>query len=145
MAVCFFNKDYNNKYICDYEVIEDKFCVTVNYDINDEIEAVNGVKSFGPSTEFDSRDILIIDHDNKCNFLLKAAYYAGSISVYGTPDGGTKTHFKSHYYLKHHEIETLADLPDTPKAKSIRVYSKKLCKYIEHTSIDVVDYKDKRV
>ena len=85
MTVCFFNDDYDHKYSCEYEIVDQRFCVTVDYDIDDEIEAENDIKSFGPSTEYKSRDILIVDQSAKTNFLLKDAYYAGSTSVFGSP------------------------------------------------------------
>ena len=59
MAVCYINKDYDNRYDCEYEFKDNVVEVVVDYEIMDEVEAVNGIKSFGSQTEFISRDILI--------------------------------------------------------------------------------------
>lgn len=141
MTVCFFNDDYDHKYSCEYEIVDQRFCVTVDYDIDDEIEAENDIKSFGPSTEYKSRDILIVDQSAKTNFLLKDAYYAGSTSVFGSPDSGTKTRFKAIIFFKYRDPNALAELPITPKVRTIRVYSKSLYNYVNNRSVRF-DYSD---
>lgn len=83
MAVCYFNDDYKKKFNCEYEQNEKGIEVIVDYEINDEIPSVNGVKSFGKDTEFDERDILIVDYTNKRNLLLKNAGYRGHTEVWG--------------------------------------------------------------
>ena len=135
MSVCFFNDDYKHKYSCEYEIVNHTFSVTVDYAIDDEIEAVNGVKTFGPSTDYKTRDILIIDYNAKANFLLKDAYYTGSSSVYGSPDGGTKTKFNADIFFKHRDAKLLAELPVTPKVRTIRIYSKSLYNYVNNKSV----------
>ena len=56
MAICYLNSDYNNKYSCNYEIHDSGIDVTVDYDITDEIKAIDGVKAFGNNTEFANRD-----------------------------------------------------------------------------------------
>ena len=113
MAVCFFNGDYEKK--------NDKVKVTVDYDISEEIKPdSNGVICFSTNTEFERRDILIVDYENKKNLLLKEAYYGGHTNVFGTPDGSNRTKFFSSIYFYHGNIEKLCDLPKTPKTKKIK-------------------------
>ena len=52
------------------------------YEIEEEIEAVNGVKIWTSSMEFRKRDILLVDVQKKKNYLLKNAWYAGNSAVY---------------------------------------------------------------
>ena len=87
------------KYDCQYEVKQDGIEIVVNYDIDEEIPTINGVRTFGSNNEFKERDILIIDYQTKMNYLLKAAYYSGHSEVIGNPDGGYKTKFFARYYF----------------------------------------------
>ena len=135
MAVCYFNNDYDKRYICDYEKKNNGIEVIVDYEIDEEIEAINGIKTFGTNTKFEHRDILIIDSKNKNNFLLKDAYYNGHSESWGTPDGGTKTKFFSRCYLYHKSYEKLTDLLKTPKTNKIRIYSNAINDYIGHPSL----------
>ena len=80
MPVCYFNEDYENKYRCEYSINDDDFTVEVEYDIQDEIPDVDGVKCFTTNTKYDNRDILILDYDNKKNYLLKN-YQFHTVSV----------------------------------------------------------------
>ena len=53
MSVCYFDDKYDEKYDCQYEVKKDGIeVVVVNYDIDEEIPAINGVRTFGSNTEF---------------------------------------------------------------------------------------------
>ena len=99
MPVCYFNADYDTKYRCDYKVNDSSIEITVDYDIEDEIEAVNGVKVFGSNTVYKKRDILIVDFANKMNYLAKNAVCTGNNQVYGSADGGAKTRFRSRTFL----------------------------------------------
>ncbi len=135
MAVCYFNNDYDKRYICDYEKKNNGIEVIVDYEIDEEIEGINGIKTFGTNTKFEHRDILIIDSKNKNNFLLKDAYYNGHSESWGTPDGGTKTKFFSRCYLYHKSYEKLTDLLKTPKTNKIRIYSNAINDYIGHPSL----------
>ena len=147
MAVCFFNKDYDNKhkYRCEYEISSDQIIVTVDYDISEEVEAVDGIKSFGPNTKYANRDVLIIDYEKRTNYLLKDAYYNGSSFVYGTPDGGAKTKFATSIYFFCNDYESLASLKETPKVSSITIVSKDLLSYISESSVSRTEYEDKLV
>lgn len=40
MSVCFFNKAFDHKYLCEYVIDEDSIIVTVRYDITIEIPDV---------------------------------------------------------------------------------------------------------
>ena len=44
MAVCYFNDYYQKRFNCEYEQNEKGIEVIVDYEINDEIPSVNGVK-----------------------------------------------------------------------------------------------------
>lgn len=147
MAVCFFDKEYdsNHKYKCDYEVMADEIVVTVDYDITKEVEAVNGVKAIGPNIIYANRDILIVDHNNGINYLLKDAYYNGSSAVYGSPDGGMKTKFVSSVYFSSNSFQSLAGLKEMPKVSSITIVSKDLLRYLSESSINRTEYEDKLV
>ena len=52
MAVCYFDDKYEEKYNCLYEVKDNVIEVTVDYNIMDEIPAINGIRSYGSNTEF---------------------------------------------------------------------------------------------
>ena len=81
--------------------------------------------------------ILIIDYQNKSNFLLKNARYVGRSSVYGTPDGGRKTKFRTRIYFSHGDYEKLVDLQKMPKISKIRIFSKSINKLIGYPSLAI--------
>ncbi|MFQ7075380.1 MAG: hypothetical protein ACLRQZ_03245 [Clostridia bacterium] len=135
MAVCYFNDKYDEKYDCQYEVKKDGIEIVVNYDIDDEIPAINGVRTFGINTEFKKRDILIIDYQTKMNYLLKNAYYCGHSEVLGTPDGGYKTRFFSRFYFWDKNYEKLCDLQNGNNIKKIRIYSNIINELIGYPSL----------
>ena len=135
MAVCYFNDKYDEKYDCQYEVKKDGIEIVVNYDIDDEIPAINGVRTFGINTEFKKRDILIIDYQTKMNYLLKNAYYCGHSEVLGTPDCGYKTRFFSRFYFWDKNYEKLCDLQNGNNIKKIRIYSNIINELIGYPSL----------
>ena len=135
MAVCYFNDKYDEKYDCQYEVKKDGIEIVVNYDIDDEIPAINGARTFGINTEFKKRDILIIDYQTKMNYLLKNAYYCGHSEVLGTPDGGYKTRFFSRFYFWDKNYEKLCDLQNGNNIKKIRIYSNIINELIGYPSL----------
>jgi len=141
MAICYLNSDYNNKYSCNYEIHDSGIDVTVDYDITDEIKAIDGVKAFGNNTEFANRDILIVDSNNKHNYLVKDAVYFGHSMVYGTPDGGCKTKFHSYKFLCNGDPNKLSQLLPQPKVKKIRLYSKAIDKLIGYPSLTITTSK----
>lgn len=135
MAVCYFDNKYDEKYDCQYEIKNDGIEVIVNYDIMDEIPEIDGMRTFGSNTKFKERDILIIDHLAKMNYLLKKAYYHGHSEVLGTPDGGYKTKFFARYYFKYGNYEKLCDIPNNKNIKKIRIYSKIINEFIGYPSV----------
>lgn len=137
MSVCYFENNYHKKYKCCYEIKEKNIEIEAEYDISDEVEAVNGVKFYGNNTEYRERDILIIDYDNKKNILMKNAFYAGHSSVIGTPDGKTVTKFQSSVYFEHVEPDKLASLPVTPKTNRIKVFSKFINDLIGYPNLEI--------
>lgn len=139
MAVCYFNDDYKKRFNCEYELNGKGIEVIVDYEINDEIPSVNGVKSFGKDTEFDERDILIVDYTNKRNLLLKNAGYRGHTEVWGTPDGGSKTKFYSSCYFTHGDYDKLCELPRTPKVKKIKIFSNVINNFIGCPSLSTIE------
>lgn len=143
MAVCYFNKDFTRKYECSYEMIDSGLVVAVKYSIEDEIEYCNGIKVFGSNTEFEDRDILVIDHNNKKSYLLKEAFYSGHTSVYGNPDGGCTTKFTSRVVISSSSYESLSELPTTPRTNRIRIYSNLIVEAIGHPSVERIHYEDR--
>lgn len=135
MAVCFFTNDYDTRYNCEYEVKGKGIEVTVDYDINDEIPLINGIRTYGSNTKFNDRDILIIDYKNRKNYLLKDAYYRGQSEVWGTPDGGAKTKFYSYWYFLHANFDKLCELKKTPKVNKIKIYSNLVNEFIGYPSL----------
>ena len=134
MAVCYFNNKYDEKYSCQYEIKDDGIEVIVDYDIMDEIPAINGVRTFGSNTEFKERDILIIDYLSKMNYLLKNADCNGHSEVLGNPDGGYKTKFFTRYYFKYGSYEKLCEISNN-NINKIRIYSKIINEFIGHPSV----------
>lgn len=130
MAVCYFNNDLTKKYNCEYTIDKESIVVTVSYNIIDEIPPVNGVIAIGNNTNFEDRDILIVDYKNNKNYLLKDAYYYGNSSIMGSPDGGDTTNFRSHIYFEHKDFNQLIRLQKMPKVKKIQIYSKTILDFI---------------
>lgn len=139
MSVCYFENNYLKKYKCSYKIKERDIEIEAEYDIGDEVEAVNGVKFYGSNTEYRERDILIIDYENKKNILMKNAFYAGHSIVFGTPDGKTVTKFQSSVYFEHDDPDRLASLPVTPKTKRIKVFSKSINDLIGYPNLEIMD------
>ena len=139
MAVCYFNKNYDEKYDCIYEVKEDGIEVIVSYDINNELPETNGMMVFSSNTKFNKRDILIIDYQTRMNYLLKEAFYHGHSETFGTPDGGYKTKFFSSIYFYNKDYENLCNITDKNNISQIKVYSDTINDIIGHPSL----YKEK--
>lgn len=145
MAVCYLNASYDKKYKCNYEIKESIIEVEVEYPIFDEIEPQNGMRFFGPETEFKTRDILICDYANKRNYLLKDAFYAGFSNVYGNPDDGSHTKFQTHIFFEHEDFYQLCKLPETPKIKKIRISSETLNNLIGYSKIKQIKTDDEYI
>ena len=139
MPICYFNANYKESYRCQYEIKETGITVNVEYDIECELESINGIKSYGENTKFNKRDILIVDYKGRTNYLLKNAYYAGGNVVYGTPDGGAITKFHSGIYFEHSDVDKIASLLEMPKINKIRVYSKVLNYMAGYSSLSIRD------
>lgn len=137
MPVCCFDRNYGTKYKCEYEIKDNYVDVTVEYEISDEIEQINGVRAFGANTTFDKRDILIIDYKSNKNILMKGAYFIGKESVFGTPDGGSKTKFQTGVYFVDKDFQRLCNLPDMPKAKKIKIFSTAINELIGYPSLTI--------
>lgn len=74
MSACYFDNEFENVYNCEYKLIDGHIEIEVDdYDIMDEVEAVNGIKSFGSDTEFKRRDITIVDYATKKKYQAKQA------------------------------------------------------------------------
>lgn len=135
MPVCYMNANYDKKYRCEYEVKKSLIEVDVEYDIEDEIEVVSGIKTLNSDTKFMKRDILIVDQQKKKNYLLKNSSYTGHSSVYGTMDDGTRAKFQSNIYFEDNEPNKLADLHNTPKISKIKIFSKAINEIIGYPSL----------
>ena len=77
--------NYEISYLCTYEMREDLLEIKAEYEIDEEIEAVNGFKIRTSNMEFRKRDLLLVDFQNKKKYLLKNAWYAGDSAVYLPP------------------------------------------------------------
>lgn len=135
MAVCYFDEKYDEKYDCIYEVKENGIEVIVNYDIMDEIPIINGLRTFGSNTEFKKRDILIIDHRTRMNYLLKDAQCYGHTGVFGTPDGECTTKFFARYYFKNSNYEKLCNILNGKNIRKIGIYSNLINEFIGYPSL----------
>lgn len=142
MSVCYFNNDFNKSYRCEYNLKSDEFEVSIEYDIKQEVDPVNGVRYFSSTTQYKKRDIIIVDHKNRANYLLKNAICRGQSSVYGSPDGGYNTKFVCLTYFKHSNFEKLFDLPSIPKIKKIKIYSYLINDIIGNPSLSRIENKD---
>lgn len=134
MLVCYFNNDYKNKYDCIYEVKEDGIEIIVSYNIEDELQEINGTKLILSNTKFNERDILIIDFNSKINYLLKNASYKGHTEVLGTPDSGYKTIFFSSIYFYDKNYKKLYNTTEK-NISGIKVYSDVINDIIGHPSL----------
>lgn len=139
MPVCYFNQDYENKYRCEYSITYEDITVEVEYDIHDEIPYIDGVKYFTTSTKYDNRDILIIDYDNKKNYLLKNAFYSGGTTILGNPDKNSTTIFQSNVYFSHIDYKKLTELKIKPKISKIKIYSKIIKNIIGYSNLQRID------
>ena len=139
MAVCYLDNEYSEKYDCQYEIKKDGIEIAVNYDIENEIPVINGLRTYGSNISFKKRDILIIDYQTKMNYLLKSAHYSGHPEVLGNPDGGYKTKFFSSFYFYDKDYEKLSDIINENNIKKVRVYSDIINELIGHPSL----YKEK--
>lgn len=136
MAVCFFNKDYEKIFNCEYEKKNGGIEVTIEYAIDDEIEPdKNGAITLGADTKYKKRDILIVDSTSKVNYLLKDASYSGGEELCGPPDGKVTTKFFSSCYFYHEDYNKLQELLETPKVKKIRIYSNIVNEFIGSPSL----------
>lgn len=137
MASCCFGNKVDHFYKCEYSINkeENEIEVIVDYDISDEIKPINGVRFECVETSYEDRDILIVDKETKNNYLLKSAYYIGASYSYGSPDGGAKTKFLTHVFIKHSDFNKLLSLPEKPKATTIQIFSKTLLDWIGTPSI----------
>lgn len=136
MAKCFFNNDDSKVYDCEYTIKDFGIEVSVDYDINDEIIPDGcGVRTLLANTSFKDRDIIIVDHRNKKNYLLKDAYYIGINFVWGSLDGCTKTRFRSRVYFYHKDYQKLLELKPIPKICKLRLYSDLINELIGHPSL----------
>lgn len=137
MSICFFDGKYDTQYRCTYEIKESIIEVEVEYDIDEEIESIDGVKIFGANTEYRKRDVIIVDQQKKMNFLLKNAYFAGSYSVYGILEAKETTKFQSKTFFEHLDLDKLIRLPVTPKVSKIKIFSKAIIDLIGYPSLTI--------
>ena len=126
MAVCYMDGNYEISYLCTYEMREDLLEIKAEYEIDEEIEAVNGFKIRTSNMEFRKRDLLLVDFQNKKKYLLKNAWYAGNSAVYNSLDGGVFTTFQSNVYFEYRDAERLMELPPMPKINKIKISSKSI-------------------
>lgn len=118
--------NYEISYPCTYEIRKNLMEIKAEYEIDEEIEAVNGFKIRTDNMEFRKRDLLLVDFHNKKNYLLKNAWYAGDSAVYNSLDGGVFTTFQSNVYFESRDAERLMELPPMPKINKIKISSKSI-------------------
>ena len=109
------------------------------------MESRDGITFFSNEIGYSERDILIADQKNKKNILLKKAYYIGHRSVYGSPDGSTKTKFQSQIFFEHREFDQLVKLKETPKIKRIKIISPAINSLIGHPSLHERDEESEHI
>ena len=90
---------------------------------------------FGDNTKYEPRDILVVDHQGKKNYLAKQAYVCSINEVLGTPDSSSKTKFRTSIYFEHSNLELLMRLPNTPKVSKIKINSKSILDWIGRPSL----------
>jgi hypothetical protein len=129
MAICYFNNDDRKKYRCTYSFEEDSLCASVEYDIYEEIPALNGVRCIG-GCNYDQRDILIVDSEVHKSFLMKEAYYAGNRITYGSVDNKSITTFKTSEFFACDDSDKIFELPSNPKCNAIRIFSNDFIRWI---------------
>lgn len=122
MAICFFNNNLSEKYRCTYQIDEEKICVNIEYEIENEIPCINGVRFIG-SYDYATRDILIVDSDEKLCYLMKSAFYVGNSSRYAELDSAFITSFQSSIYFSNTRYDKLIAIPDNPRCSSLRIFS----------------------
>lgn len=138
MPACYFNSDSENVYSCEYKLVDGYIEIDVDYEIMDEIKAVNGVKTYNGNTKFTDRDIVIVDYHNKTNYLAKRAWFSGTSRTMGTLDGGVKAKFRTNVFFEHNNVDKLKELPATPKVTRIQVYSKSIIDWIGNPSLSEI-------
>lgn len=143
MPVCFFNSDYKTKYSCEYEIKDGTIEIAVDYNISNEIEPINGMIMFGGNTKFEARDIFVVDYQGKKNYLAKQAHWSGISSVFGTPDSGEKTKFRTNVFFEHSDMEQLRQLRNTPKVSKIKINSKSILDWIGCPSLQILKAKER--
>lgn len=134
LSVCYFGGNTEIKYQCQYELI-DGISISVEYDISDEIEAVNGLKMWTTATEFEPRDIIIADPDSSSYYLVKSAYYSGHTARYGSVDDRTISIFKSNSYFKCSSLESVLSISNSNSFSSIKIYSQEIYRQLENSSL----------
>lgn len=124
MPICYFNNDYTKEYQCTYSEFKNSIEVNIEYDIEEnEIEEINGARIISTTTEYENRDILILDNINKINILVKNAFHAGHSNNYSIFGNSSTTKFTSFTYFKEDTVQTLHTLQSNPQTKLIRIYS----------------------
>lgn len=133
------------RYDCQYEVKENGIEVEIDYDIEEEIPAVNGIRTIGPGTNYKERNLLIIDSKAKMNYLLILARFSGKTSMYGPPDGYERTRFFSSNYFYDKDYISLGNLSEKTEIYKIRIYSKLIGEFVGILSAQFEDSKDEYV
>lgn len=133
MIKCFLGNDYKNCYSCEYEYQNGGILLRVDYDIeeNELDEASPGVKLVSVDTNYDNRDIVVLDVSNKKYFLLKNARCNG----YTQWDllNSCETRFYSKFALFNKVPENLFNLD--VKISQIKIISKTFNKIIGNPSL----------
>lgn len=129
MVRCYFGKDLENSFKCEYEIEEEVIRVNVEYDIMDEIPSINGARARGSDTHFEQRDIMIVDSLGKRSYLLKNAIYSRRYGISTALDNVMITSFIVHEYFEGDASGRLTDL------QSIKISSDAITDCIGHPSV----------
>ena len=136
MAKCYFECDIKRGYPCEYEVVDEKIIIKVDYDIGDEIEEINGVRAWPASPTFKQRDLLVVDGNEKKSLLIKNASYSGMNSRFGSLDDISITSFMAYEWFESADLQRLLQLYDESlKVKSIKIYSETISEYYKHPRV----------
>ena len=134
MSICFFGADRQTKYRCTYE-LDEGITVSVEYDVSDEVESVNGMKIWSTSTKIPSRDIIVADPDTSSYILIRNAYYNGNTARYGSIDDRTISRFSSDSYFKCNNLESVLSISELTSFSKLKIFSKEVNRQIGSPSL----------
>lgn len=136
MAKCFFDGNIEVFHSCTYS-ISDRIIVNIEYDIGCEIESEDGIRTWGDSTKFANRDIMVVDSDTNKVFLIKNAFFSGVNYKWASLDTKHTSSFSSFDWFIANSCDQLLQIKNSPTICAIRIYSKSILQYHNDHCINV--------